>query len=373
MYLAVRELRRAWVRFGILAVAIAMLIFLILFQQTIQTGLITSFTGAIRAQSAPVLVFSVDGQRSLQGSIITPDVEAAVSKVDGVGDLGHLGMATLTVKASDEIATISLFGYSDPDLGGPTELSAGRLPDGDREGVAIATAPEPGFGLGDTIYVQPGGYDITIVGLAENINYQAATTVFTSFESYEASVRSANPGAKGVLPSALSVIPSSGFDENEVITRINSEVDGADAATRDQAATTTPGVAEVQRSFQLIFALYGLVVPLVTGLFFLIMTLQKAESLTLLRAIGAPSRWLISSILIEVVIVVVAGLLLGTLAYLPLSSQNLGGIQLSFQGSAVVAWSAVLFVLALASAYFSARRVLRIDPLQATTGAGVEL
>ena len=40
----------------------------------------------------------------------------------------------------------------------------------------------------------------------------------------------------------------------------------------------------------MIFLLYGLVVPLVTGLFFLIITVQKAGSLTLLRAIGAPRR-----------------------------------------------------------------------------------
>ena len=35
-------------------------------------GLITGFIGAIREQSAPVLVYSVDGQRVIQGSVITP-------------------------------------------------------------------------------------------------------------------------------------------------------------------------------------------------------------------------------------------------------------------------------------------------------------
>lgn len=373
MYLALRELRRSWVRFAILAFAIALLMFLILFQQTIQIGLVNSFNGAIRAQSAPVLVFSVDGQRSLQGSVITPNVEQAVAAVDGVADIGRIGLATLTVRAADDVVTISLFGYSDPDLGAPTSLVAGRLPDGDREGVAVASAPEQGFEVGDTVFVQPGGYDITIVGLAEGIDYQATTTVFTSFDSYTAAVTSANPGAKGVLPSALPVIPERGLSSSEVVDRINGSVDGADAATRANAADTTPGVAEVGRSFQLIFALYGLVVPLVTGLFFLIMTLQKAESLTLLRAVGAPARWLVSSILFEVVLVVVGGLVLGIAGYVPLSNANLGGIQLSFQGGAAAGWSTVILALAIASAYFSARRVLRIDPMQATTGAGVEL
>ena len=75
MFLALREIRRAKVRFGLLMAAIALLVFLILTQQALQSGLITSFIGAIERQSAPVLVYSVDGQRTLQGSVITPSLE----------------------------------------------------------------------------------------------------------------------------------------------------------------------------------------------------------------------------------------------------------------------------------------------------------
>ena len=113
----------------------------------------------------------------------------------------------------------------------------------------------------------------------------------------------------------------------------------ADALTRADAADETPGVAQVRQSFQLIFLLYGLVVPLVTGLFFLIITLQKANSLTLLRAVGAPGGALVRSLLVQVVIVMVAGIGIGIALYAPLSNQRLGGIPLSFQTGAVVFWS----------------------------------
>ncbi len=82
MFLAFKEMARAKVRFGLLIVAIGMLVFLILFQQSLQNGLLTSFVGAIRNQSAPVLVYSVDGQRVIQGSIITPDLEQVVRSTD---------------------------------------------------------------------------------------------------------------------------------------------------------------------------------------------------------------------------------------------------------------------------------------------------
>ena len=59
MFLALNEMRRARTRFGLLIGAVALLVFLILFQQTLQNGLITSFVGALRNQSAPALVYSV--------------------------------------------------------------------------------------------------------------------------------------------------------------------------------------------------------------------------------------------------------------------------------------------------------------------------
>ena len=51
MSLGLRELRRAWGRFVLLAGSVALLMFLILFQQSIQDGLITAFIGAVRNQT----------------------------------------------------------------------------------------------------------------------------------------------------------------------------------------------------------------------------------------------------------------------------------------------------------------------------------
>ena len=53
MFLAFKEMRRAKVRFGLLMGAVGLLVFLILFQQSLQNGLLTAFVGAIRNQSAP--------------------------------------------------------------------------------------------------------------------------------------------------------------------------------------------------------------------------------------------------------------------------------------------------------------------------------
>ena len=117
--------------------------------------------------------------------------------------------------------------------------------------------------------------------------------MFVRWDDYVATVEAANPDARGVLPSAIGVAPVNGLSPDALAGRINDASEQADALTRQSAADNAPGVSEVKSSFQIIFLLFGLVVPLVTGLFFLIVTLQKSASLTLLRAIGAPSGVLV--------------------------------------------------------------------------------
>src|SRR5688572_16339137 len=128
MFLALREMRRAKVRFGLLIGAIGLLVFLILFQQSLQNSLLRGFTGAIRAQSAPVLVYSTDGQRTLQASVLTPELEKLARSADGVGEAGLIAQGTFTVTAADEVVEASIIGYETEGLGSPDDLTDGRLP-----------------------------------------------------------------------------------------------------------------------------------------------------------------------------------------------------------------------------------------------------
>ena len=368
MFLALKEMSRAKVRFGLLIVAIAMLVFLILFQQSLQNGLLTSFVGAIRNQSAPVLVYSVDGQRIIQGSIITPDLDGLVQDADGAGDVGRIGQGTFTVTASGGQFDASVIGYDAESLGAPRQLSEGEYPSGPGEAVGNASDAGDGFGVGDVVTVEPGGLEIEVVGLAEDVQLSASPTLFVTYDTYVEAVSSANPDAGEPLPNVLAVAPADGVSADQLVANINAQSDQLDALTRGDAADETPGVAQVRQSFRIIFLLYGLVIPCVTGLFFLIVTFQKSAALTLLRAIGAPAGRLVSSLVLQALIILVAGFAIGVGLYFPVSQQRLGGIPLSFETNAVILWAVVLLVLGVGSSLLSARHVLKIDPIEATTG-----
>lgn len=371
MFLALKEIARAKVRFALLISAIGLLVFLILFQQSLQNGLLTSFVGAIRNQSAPVLVYSVDGQRVIQGSVITPDLEREVRGVDGVAAVGRLGQGTYSVTTADgDLTDATVLGFDDPALGAPTSITEGRLPNGPGEAIGSDADAAAGFGIGDTVRVEPGGLELTIVGLASDSQLNAGPTLFVDYPTYLDSVRAANPDAGEPLPNVLAVAPADGIDAEALVDRVNAVSVELDALTRSDAADLTPGVAQIRQSFQVIFLLYGLVIPCITGLFFLIITFQKSRALTLLRAIGAPARRLVAALLVQAVIIVGLGFGIGVALYAPVSQQRLGGIPLRFETQAVVVWAIVLLVLGVGSSLLAARRVLAIDPIEATTGGG---
>lgn len=369
MFLALKEMRRAKARFGLLTVAIALLVFLILFQGSIQKGLVNSFIGAIRNQTAPVLVYSVDGQRFIQASTITAELDELARATDGVAAAGRLYQGTFTAVAGKEQLDTSLIGYERADLGGPSTLSAGRLAESAGEAVASDASADEGFGLDDVVTLQPGGLQLRIVGLASEAQLNAEPTLFVPVATYLQAVQTRNPDAGEPSPNVLGLRPADGLSAAELVERINARSTDLDALTRADAALATPGVSQVNSSFLVIFLLYGLVVPCVTGLFFLIITLQKAGSLTLLRAIGAPAGRLVKALMIQVGLIIAGGFALGLALYAPISTQRLGGIQLRFQTAAVLTWLAILVALGVLSAMLSARRVLRIEPIEAT-GAG---
>ncbi|HET7719220.1 MAG TPA: hypothetical protein VFK43_04580, partial [Acidimicrobiales bacterium] len=269
MFLALREMRRAKARFGMLVAAIALLVFLILVQQALQDGLVTSFVGAIRRQTAPVLVYSTDGQRTLQGSVVPPPLEQAITGVEGIAASGRIGQGTFTVQVDgdEDTSDAAIIGADDASLGGIDAVDEGRLPAA--SGEAVGSAAD--FSLGDRVRVVPVGVpggegpEVEVVGLVEDGQLQVSPTLFTSWDDFEAAALAANPDAAGVLPNVIGLRPEEGVSAAELARRVNDASDDADALTRADAADETPGVAQVRQSFQVIFLLYGLVVPLVTG------------------------------------------------------------------------------------------------------------
>ncbi|MEI8001283.1 MAG: FtsX-like permease family protein [Actinomycetes bacterium] len=374
MRLAFREITRARLRFGLLSGAAGLLVFLILFQSTLLSTLLSFFSGALQHQSAAVVVYNADARKNPEGSVLPTATVDAVAAVDGVARAEPFGVDTMTARAGGKELDVAVLGYVLGGPGAPTDVVEGRRPRSDGEGVASDIDADRGFALGDTVRVvgPDGTYPITIVGRAHDIRFSVNPGVFVSYATFEAASRVKNPDALAVLPSMVAVSVERGADPITVAARIDRTVPGVDALDRDAAVQSLPGVSAVKISFNIIQGLAFVVVTMVVGIFFVILTVQKAAALTLLRAIGAPTATLVRSLLVQVVLVMVAAIVVGTALLTLASLGSSAKFPIEVDPGVVLTRGAVLLVLALLASLASIRRVLRIDPIAATVPAGVE-
>jgi putative ABC transport system permease protein len=375
-FLAWREIRRAKVRFLLLAGAVFLLVFLILFLQTIATGLVTAFTGALRNQNASVVVYGADARKNLAGSVVTPAQLDAVARVPGVAASGPLFEGTFTLLADAKEVDATFFGYELGGLGAPTRVSAGRLPARDGEAVASSADASKGFGVGRRVQVVPprpglAPQAITIVGLADQSQFSTQPTLFVSTATYVAARRFVNPDARAVFPSVALARPASGVGASDVAARIARAVPGVEALDRADAVRSLPGVQPVQRSFRVLVSLAAFVVVAVSGLFFAILTVQKTPSITLLRATGASDGYVGRSFLVQVVGVLVLALAAAVALLAVIVTSSDFSIPISIERGAL-AWGAATVVLSLLASLAALRRALRVAPIEATTVGGIE-
>jgi putative ABC transport system permease protein len=296
------------------------------------------------------------------------DQMAAVSNVPGVAVAGPIGEASFTVKLeSGGTNDTTVFGFEPTGPGFPTTLSSGRLPQTDGEAVASAADAGAGYAIGERLTVLPGGAVVTVVGLADDTQFNVQPTLFVSWSTYEDLIRSTNPDAIAVLPNLVGVEPMSGVDPTDLAASITEQVDGVEALDRATAVASLPGVASIQQSFAIILGLAFVVVILLTGFFFLIITVQKTASLTLLRAVGAGNWFLLRNLLFQVSLVIAGALVIAIpLTIFAVSAASSAAFAATTQPSVLLITSVSILILGVLASAGAMRRLTKIDPAAAT-------
>jgi putative ABC transport system permease protein len=371
VFLALREMRRNTLRFVLLAGAVGLLVFVLLFFQSLSTALQTSISGAIERLDADVLVYSDRARRSVEGSVIPDGSLEAIGAVDGVAAAAPVGEATFTVRAGEELVDAVVFGVDPGGPGAPTGLSAGRLPEAGGEAAVSRVDDGVGLDIGDTVSTEPGGVELEIVGLLTQAQFSALPTLYTTFADYEAAVRGRNPAAPSVPASLVAVEVERDAGPAAVADRISNEVEGTEALDRATAVASLPGLDTVSQSFAILYGLLFVVVGLVTGIFFLILTVQKRSSLVLLRAVGARRLDVVAPVVLEVLAVVGLGLVAGAALAVPAVRAAGSSLGAEVQPQTVLVTAPLILALGLLAALAAVRRVVQIEPAEVTTMSGL--
>ena len=126
-----------------------------------------------------------------------------------------------------------------------------------------------------------------------------------------------------------------------------------------------PGISSITQSFGILVGLTFIIGIVVIGFFFLILTVQKMKSFTLLRAIGTPTRSLAATVALQIsLVVIVASALAVGLTLLAVQGLNTG-IPVQLDPVLIVTTVLAVLVFSLLAGLLSIRRISRIDPATA--------
>ena len=358
MSLGGREIRRAKLRFGLLTVAVSLLVFLILLLTTLSNSLISSLVGALEGLRTNGLVYASSAQDTIAASRLAPETVAAVADVPGVAEASGIGTFTTRGEIAGADQDVQVFGFTPGAPGEPTSLSAGVVPTSDTQ-----TAVDGGAQLGDTVVV--GDRSLEVVGLLRGARFNALPTVYVTWGAYDAVVRAANPGLPFVPVNAVAFTVDDPAAVDAVAAAIESSLPDVRAYTLDEAVASIPGIDSITQSFGILVGLTFIIGIVVIGFFFLILTVQKMRTFTLLRAIGSSTGRLAGTVALQITVVVLGASLiaLGLTVFAVRGIDT--GIPATLDPATVIGTITAVLLFSLLAGLLSIRRIARIDPASA--------
>ena len=218
--------------------------------------------------------------------------------------------------------------------------------------------------IGDVIRVNGSQTDLVVTGTLVGTQFGTDTAWMTT-DGYGALLSELNPGLRSVPINAVAFTVDQGADPVAVAAAVQQAVDGTQALDRDAAIASIPGVESVSQTFGLLVGITYVIGVVVVGFFFLILTVQKLRTFTLLRASGASTRSLAGSVTGQIAaVILIASALAVVLAWGALKGLSTG-LPVSIDPLTTGGVVAAVLLASLGAGLLSVRRIARLDPATA--------
>lgn len=381
VHLTIKEIWRNKSRFLLISLIIALITTLVLFIAGLAEGLGSGQSEYIEKLEADVLVLQENIELSIPASRVGRSLVNDVRRIPGVQAVGQIGftnsgiVADTVTGARAEPVDIALIGV-EPGKPGEPEVLAGHRLSGSRVKEAIIDqnlAEQTGLKPGDqfTIKSVQGAleqfYTLTVVGLTTGRRYAINSSVIVPFLTWEEIRPKASVEENGsdITSNVIAVKFEETADFNLVVAQIRDRVAGVEVADLTTAYEALPGYGPQQSTLttQRIFTL--LIGLLVVGGFFQIQTLQKVALVGMLKAIGASNLTVIVTSMIQIMVITIFGVAVGSLGTWLLALNFPIMIPITFSRTTIAITISTLLLIGPVAGLISVRTLLKVEPLTA--------
>ncbi|MDO5634605.1 MAG: ABC transporter permease [Micrococcus sp.] len=390
MFLALRDLRCATGRFGLMGAVVALITVLLVMLSGLTAGLGNQNTAALdrlQDQGVQRLVYSgVAGQDpsvSFTQSEFPDAARQAWADTEGVAEVNPLGISQsravgvagalqadqsgvvdLAQLDTTGVATAAFLGI-DPD--GPDAAALGSANGGaalapGKAALSRGVAEDLGVAVGDSIVV--AAVPVQVGSIVEDEFYSHSPVIWLATDDWRAISHTADPAVLGTVGL---VRFAEGADAEATADRADAAAHTTSASVRDSYAALPSYSSENGSLMTMQGFLYG-ISALVVIAFLSIWTVQRTREIAVLKALGGSTGWVLRDALIQSGIVLALGVLVGTGAAIGLGAIAAGIVPFSLSLTTTLLPALGVLGLGMLGAGLAVARVTRIDPLVALGG-----
>lgn len=378
MFLSLRELKFARHRFILMGGVVALIAVLVVLLSGLSHGLVKDGVSGLQRLPIQSFAFAQGASKDAAFSRSIVDVKLAeeLAGHDGVDNATPFGNLLVNTKNQDgQALDLALFGVEVDGFLAPTAAEGQGLSavDNDNvEGVGIVVSPtvqDEGIALGDVLTIDRLGHTMTVVGFTDDQDtFGHVDVAYIPLNAWQVLASGAKPGEE---------VRAGAFSEATAIALQGKDIDAEALDSAFPVMTTTlkdsfnasPGYSAETMTLNMIQVFLYAISALVVGAFFTVWTIQRKGELAVLRAMGAPRRYLIRDAITQAALILVISIL-GGVAVGVLMGVGLTNTPMPFgldAGQLAIAVGA-MFMLGLIGAVVSVVRLTRIDPLEALGG-----
>ncbi|MGG3989094.1 ABC transporter permease [Bacillus smithii] len=361
MFLALRELKHAKLRYFLVGLIMVLIAWLVLFVSGLAKGLSSDNASSIQKMNADYLVIQKEADNRLNRSLLSEDKLKDIQKYIESQSTAPLGiqMTTFTKNESSKkidatIFALNMNGFLSPDVVEGHMINNTTT----NEVVADSSLKEDGLKLGDHIKDQFSGKTFKIVGFTKGQSFSHAPVIHMNFKEWGAIHKlSAN---KQMLFNAIALKAS-----QDKADQIEKNITGINVIDKSQALRGIPGYSEEQGSLIMMIAFLFVIAAFVLAVFFYVITIQKINQFGVLKAIGAKTGYLARNIVSQVLLITIISLLIsialtyGVAFILPTS------MPFDLTPQLILGSSGLFLVVSVIGSLLSLYRVAKIDAIEA--------
>ncbi|MGW3989229.1 ABC transporter permease [Streptomyces sp. NPDC004830] len=361
MFVAWRDVKFAKGRFALMGAVIVLITLLVGLLSGLTAGLSRQNTSAITGLPADMIAFQAPGggrDLSYSRSTVTARQWQQWAGANGVRSAEPLGITTTVATAGDRSAGVSVFGVR------PGSTLA---PDGERiteSAVVLSVAAAGDLGVRTGDYVRLAGRRLKVAAVKGDAHFSHTPVLWSSLDSWR---RTAPPvgGREGPRATVVAVSTTAEADTAAIDRKAGTK----SVATRESLSaigsyTSENGSLQLMRGF--LFAISALVI----GAFFTVWTIQRSGDVAVLKALGAPTAYLLKDALGQALLLLSGGTIIGTGIAAAIGARLAdSAVPFLLTPASTLTPAAVITLLGAAGAALSIRRITSVEPLTALGSA----